>query len=315
MKRVLWFVGIGITLVFLLFYFWPVQGGLETVTVKNGASLSQVAEELEGKDIINSKMLFSLYVRMFGGEGKIRAGVYEIQKGESYGEILEVLTSGKSKQVKFTIPEGYTIRQIDTLLAEKGFIQKVEFEKCAKETCKGKNLEGFLFPDTYFLDHGSFSVESFMALLLNTFDKKVSQELKDDILKSGRTIQEIITMASILEKEVRHEEDLPIVSGILWKRFDAKWGLDVDATLLYDRENSDDREISNEDIQSDSPYNTRKWRGLPPTPIGNPGLKTILASLHPEKSEYWFYLSKEDGSMAYARTNEEHNQNKVLYLK
>lgn len=314
MKRIIWFIGIGIILVFLFFYFLPFKGGLEAVTVKKGASLSQVSEELDGKDIISSKTLFSLYVRMFGGEGKIRAGMYEIKKGESYGEILEVLTSGKSKQVKLTIPEGYTIRQIDTLLVEKGFVQKGEFEKCAKETCKGKNLEGFLFPDTYFLDYGSFSSESLVDLLLNTFDKKVSQELKDDILKSGRTVQEIVIMASILEKEVRHEEDLRIVSGILWKRYDAKWGLDVDATLLYDRENSD-REISNEDLQSDSPYNTRKWRGLPPTPIGNPGLKTILAALHPKTSEYWFYLSKEDGVMAYARTNEEHNQNKILYLK
>lgn len=313
MKR-LWPYLIGVLAIILIFYFWQVQGGLEAVTIKTGASLSQVAEELEEKDIINSKTFFSLYVRMFGGEGKIRAGVYEIQKGENYGEILEVLTSGKSKQVKVTIPEGYTIRQIDTLLAEKGFIQKGEFEKCAKETCKEKNLEGFLFPDTYFLDYGSFSVESLTDLLLNTFDKKVSQDLHDDIVKSGRTIQEIIIMASILEKEVRHEEDLKIVSGILWKRYDAKWGLDVDATLLYDRENSD-REISNEDLQSDSPYNTRKWRGLPPTPIGNPGLKTVQAALHPEKSDYWFYLSKSDGTMVYAKTNEEHNQNKIKFLR
>lgn len=314
MKR-LWPYIIGGMTIVLFFIFLPAPAKeAQMIDIKKGATLSQVSEGLEEKGLVRSSTFFKIYVWISGDAENIQAGRFEIPAGAGYGGILEHITAQAILPSKITFPEGYTIKQMDALLVEKGFIQKGEFEKCAKETCKGKNLEGFLFPDTYFLDYGSFSVESFTDLLLNTFDKKVSQELQDDILKSGRTIQEIIIMASILEKEVRHEEDLEIVSGILWKRLDADWGLDADATLLYDRENND-RDITQKDLQSDSPYNTRKWRGLPPTPIGNPGLKTIMAALHPEKSEYWFYLSKSDGTMVYARTNEEHNQNKALYLK
>ena len=148
--------------------------------------------------------------------------------------------------------------------------------------------------------------------MLGNFDRKVTKEIRDEAVAQGRTLDDVINMASIVEKEVLHKQDMGVVSGILWKRLDNKEGLYTDATLEYIVNKNG--ELTVQDLAKDTPYNTRKYRGLPPTPIDNPGLLAILAALRPEKSEYYYYLTNKEGETIFAKTNEEHNRNKVKYL-
>ena len=172
-------------------------------------------------------------------------------------------------------------------------------------------LEGFLFPDTYFIDSANFTVESFTRTLLENFDAKWTDEMQAAMEAESRSIREMVIVASMIEKEVRTEKDLSLVSGIIWKRLDNDWMLGIDATLLYTQ---NDGELSPEDLANDNPYNTRLNTGLPPTAIGNPGLASLQAALVPEISDYWFYLTDDEGDVHYAVTNEEHEANKAEYL-
>ena len=174
-------------------------------------------------------------------------------------------------------------------------------------------LEGYLFPDTYFVNAAEFDVQKFLERLLRTFEERVASGLQDDLAVSGRDLSDVITMASLIERETVTSEERPIVSGILWKRLDAGRALDVDATVRYILEKPTNA-LTRSDLEFDSPYNTRRIAGFPPGPIANPGLASIKAALHPEDSPYWYYLHDNEGKIHYAETNDEHNVNKVRYL-
>ena len=149
--------------------------------------------------------------------------------------------------------------------------------------------------------------------MLSNFDQKFSQELRDATLANGRSLYETIIVASMIEKEVRTSADIPLVSGIIWKRLDNNWVLGIDATLLYVQS---DNILTVEDLAQDTPYNTRTRQGLPPTPISNAGFASLEGAVYPEASDYWYYLTTLDtGEVIYSRTNEEHNQNKAIYLQ
>jgi UPF0755 protein len=167
-------------------------------------------------------------------------------------------------------------------------------------------LEGYLYPDTYFLTPTGFDPKDVIYLTLDNFENKI-KELNIDKTK----IHEIVTLASIVENEVYGAENRKIVAGILKKRMANGWTLDADITLLYLK---DDRKITSADLESDSPYNTRKNKGLPPSPIGNPSIESISAVLNSKDSPYWFYLTASDGEVIYAKTNEEQNVNRAKYL-
>ena len=263
------------------------------------------------------------------------AGTYLIPRDASFSDIAEWLSSGEGKETVVTIPEGYTIAQIDALLAAMDLIEEGELLECV-QTCDFSSfaflpsaeglalspsansgqarVEGYLFPDTYFVDVTTFVPKFFLERLLGTFRTSVIEGLATDMEVSGRPLHEVMTMASLIERETRTNEERPVVSGILWKRFDSGRGLDVDATVRYILEKSTGT-LTKEDLEVDSPYNTRRYRGLPPGPIGNPGLASIRAALDPEDSLYWYYLHDQDGNIRYAETNDEHNLNKAKYLK
>jgi len=175
------------------------------------------------------------------------------------------------------------------------------------------NLEGYLFPDTHQVGIGE-SIEEIVRRLLDNFDRKLVPDLREEIQNQNKTIFEIITMASLLEKEVRTLEEKKLVSGILWKRLENNMPLQVDATITYITGKKTTK-ISKEDTEIDSPYNTYKYLGLPLGPISNPGLESILAALYPEESEYWYYLSLPSGETIFSKTLEEHNLAKAQYLK
>ncbi|MBU1018638.1 endolytic transglycosylase MltG [Patescibacteria group bacterium] len=278
--------------------------------IKSGESASRIASNLKSEDLIKSAYGFSKYLSKEDLDSQIQAGRYILNRSMTGVEIAETLLTIGSGEMAVTIIEGWTISDIDNSLAKANLIEPGEFKTCT-ETCDFSDydflpgyLEGYLFPDTFFIDPETFSAESFIRRLLTNFQSKVQ-------ITTG-SLEETIIVASIIEKEVRTEEDRALVSGIIWKRLDNGWALGMCSTINYI---TGETEITHEDIAIDSPYNTRKYAGLPPTPISNPGLASIEAAANPEYSEYWYFLTAtETGETIYSVTNEEHEVNKAKYL-
>lgn len=293
-------------------------------TIKKGTPVKEIAQNLADAKLINSDFSFYLYTKFHSLGEDIIAGRFLLNKTMNTPEILAVIVDPSKAEFIITIQEGLTVKDIDAKLVELeliesgGFLEEVRnfngweyYSFLDKSTLEALDLpiEGYLYPDTYFLDPGTFEPHDLIYLAMDNFEKKWL-ELEANL--GNRTIHEVITMASIIENEVREKEDREVVSGILWKRLDNDWALGADATLLYI---TDDRKLTAEELEMDSPYNTRKNKGLPPGPIGNPSIESIKAALSPKESEYWFYLTTLDtGEVIYAKTNEEHNANKAKYL-
>ncbi len=296
MKKYLFFIFL---FVVLLFYGFLVLAKEEILfSVERGQNVFQIGRNLEKDGLIKNRFFFDFYVLITGNARKLRAGDYFLNPSMSTREIAKKIIAGDTATITLIIPEGWTLRQIEERLGFK---------------LPGENLEGFLFPDTYRFPV-KVSGEEVVKAMRENFDKKLTQELQEEVERQGKTIFEIVTMASLLEKEVKTKEDKELVSGILWKRLENGIPLQVDATITYIT-GKNTTKISVEDTQIDSPYNTYKYAGLPSGPIANPGLESIQASVYPESSEYWYYLSTPDGETIFSKNLQEHNLAKNRYLK
>jgi UPF0755 protein len=292
-------------------------------TIKKGESVDKIGTNLMVSNLINSDSSFSTYVSWNGFDKKILAGRFFLKKNMTTKEIVVAITDAKNAEFLITIQEGLTIRDIDQKLVDLELIKAGEFMQAVKDfngwqyypfldqkTLSQLNLplEGYLYPDTYFLDPSTFKPHKLIYLALDNFENKTAELLPQ--LKK-HSVHQIVTMASIIEDEVYGTENRKIVSGILWKRLESSWPLGADATLLYGKNN---HIITAEDLNTDSPYNTRKNQGLPPGPISSPSISSIEAAMFPKDSPYWFYLTDKEGNVIYASSNEEHNQNRAKYL-
>lgn len=279
------------------------------IVVEKGMSLGAVSELLYQENIIRSQTLFEFSAKVIGGKKPIAAESYLFKEPTSVWAVAKRITHGVSgvPALRVTIPEGISNSDISTIFAKliPGFDRNIFIKKMSDQ-------EGFLFPDTYFFPE-SVTLDTIEKTMLENFNNKISV-FKNDISTSGHSLAEIITMASILEKEASTEEDKKIISGILWKRIEEGMPLQVDATFMY-LMGKKSSELTLVDLKIDNPYNTYKNKGLPIGPIGNPGIIAINATLNPVASPYWYYLSDENGVMHYAKTFEEHKANKAKYLK
>lgn len=298
--------------------------------IKQGDSINEIGKKLTEKNLVMESGAFAQYLKKNGLDRKIVAGRFLISPSDNIRQIAEKITDTKNSQAVITIPEGSTIQNIDDKLVAQNLIQSGEFVSAVKNFTgyekypfleKKSNdtlpypLEGYLFPDTYFVDSANFSSQDLIQLMLKNFKNKTAEFYAPtlEIAGKNRSFNDLVIMASMVEKEVRTGKDLPIVAGILWKRLDQNWQLGADATLLY--LNNKDRQIEYHELKQDNPYNTRINTGLPPGPICNPGIKSIMAALNPEESRYYYYLTKPDtGEVVYAATNDEHNLNKQRFL-
>jgi UPF0755 protein len=295
----------------------------ETVfTIKKGENIRTIAGNLLDQKLILNKDSFIWYSRLNNLDKQIKTGRFGLNPSLKVPGIFDIITSNKTRQAVVTIPEGSTVVDIDKILANQelgkdgDFVAAVKnFDNYEKYSFLNRDqqsklihpLEGYLFPDTYFVSASEFSEEMFISQLLNTFAKKALPEIQ----QSGRPVSQVVNIAAMVEKEANRDQDRPIVAGIIWKRLDENWMLGIDATLLYLK---NDREIDYKDLQEDSPYNTRNKTGLPPGPIANPGLASLKAAAQPEETPYYYYLTSKDGDMVYAKTNAEHVSNKNRYL-
>lgn len=317
--------------VFLLFGFMvfvPKSFGKSSAVifdVKKGMDSKKIAVDLQKEGLIKNNIFFRLYVILLNKYTKLQAGRYHISSSMSVAQIVKKMTSGDTIKDTATIIEGWNLQDMAKYLEDKKIYSSKEFLDFANsdfsyafiflsDKPKKLSLEGYLFPDTYEISL-SENPEDFIKNMLENFDKKLTPDLRAEITKQKKSIFQIITMASLIEKEVKTLEDKKIVSGILWKRIKEGMPLQVDATVNYITGNNHPG-VAIKDTKIDSPYNTYKYYGLPLGPISNPGLDSILASIYPIKSEHWYYLSdQKTGKTIFSKTLEEHNIAIYKHLK
>jgi len=284
------------------------QPAEQPFTIEKGDGLREIAAGLEKEELIRNKTYFEYYVLCRGWAARLQAGEYLLSPSLNITQIAETIVKGEaaSQEITVTIPEGFTLKQIDARLTKAGLIE-------AGKLVKQSQLEGYLFPDTYRFNQEA-TLDEIISKMRDNFDRKLSQDLKDEIARQGKTIKEIIIMASLLEKEVAIEQDRQIVSGIFWQRLKDNYPLQSCATIAYIL-GIDKWRYSVTDTKVESPYNTYQNIGLLPGPICHPGLSAIEAAVYPEPSDYYFFLSKPDGETVFSKTLEEHNENKAKYLQ
>jgi len=278
------------------------------VSIPAGSSLKAVGDILAERNIVRNSFTFRQTARLLGNDRNVPAGVYYFGRPDNLVHVAVRIVSGnfETTPVRVVIPEGSDTKTIARILYEK----LPTFDRRAFiSATDGK--EGYLFPDTYFF-MPSDSIEAILSVFNNAFHTRLTK-LAKQIDASGHTELEILTMASILEKEANKTADRQKIAGVLWHRIAVGMPLQVDAVFPYIL-GKNTFEVTLEDLQFDSPYNTYKYKGLPPGPIDNPGLDAITAALTPVKSNYIFFLSDFDGNFHYATTYAEHLANKKKYL-
>jgi UPF0755 protein len=304
-----------------------------TFKIDKGESVRQVADDLQKSGLVRNGLVYRMFIRFSGLGTKIQAGQFQLPRNLSMKDLTYRLARGTTDQ-KITILEGWRIEEIAQYLEKSQVLSKEEFLESAGTAKLDYNflptyssldrphrrLEGYLFPDTYEIAAQS-SPEDIIKKMLNNFSGRLTGQMKEDVSKNGLSLPETITLASIVEREVRTDADRPVVAGILLKRLKTPgWKLESDVTLQfalgYDNQTKTwwRKDLTVQNLQLDSPYNTRKNSGFPPTPISSPGLASIKAAIYPQSSDYWFYLAGSDGAVHYAKTIEEHTANIQKYL-
>lgn len=276
-----------LSIFYFLFFSPPADFPVGSVVkIDSGMSLRSISAILEKQHFIRSRTVFESFVVIFGAELHIQSADYLFENKLPVWEIARRIARGERNMapVVVTVPEGFDVNQIGELFASK----LTNFNK-AQFLLEAKNKEGYLFPDTYFFLTND-DEKSVLQSMSDNFNKKIAP-LLPEIAKSGKSEKNIIIMASIIEREAKGEADRDFISGILWRRINIGMALQVDAAP-----------------------ETYKTRGLPKSPIGNPGIAAIEASLRPQKSPYLYYLHDKMGNIHYAKTFAEHVQNKLKYL-
>ena len=292
--------------------------------IENGQGVKEIAANLKKNNLIVGSDYFEIYVWRKKIAGQLQAGKYDLSAAMAIPEIAGILVGGriKSNEIAVTIPEGFTLEEIEKRLAEKGLVKKDEFLENEltnfsqysfwEDEMDKKNVEGFLFPDTYKFYRETTS-QKIAEKMLDNFDKKLSPEIREEIKKQNKTVLETIILASIVEKEAGREEDIKKVASVFLNRLAADYPLQSDATINY-VVGEGRRKASYEDLQTDSPYNTYKYNNLPPAPICNPGLNAIKAVVYPVETNYFYFLTDPEGQAYFAETFEEHQRNRAKYL-
>ncbi len=280
-----------------------------TVRVSYGTSLPEIAQQLATAHVVRHPALLRAALRLSGESGSLQTGVYRFNAPQNLFLVAYRLVAGDYglPPVRLTFIEGMTVREAAEQVASTSLsVSADEFISAAS------GQEGYLFPDTYFFQP-SADAASIVAMMRKNFDVKIAP-LAADIRASGHSLADIVTMASLVEKEARTTADRRMVAGILWNRIKRGMPLQVDAVFgyIFDR---DTYSPSFADLKVDSPYNTYTHKGLPPGPICNPGLDAIEAALNPAHTSDLYYLTGKDGTMHYATTYAEHQANEHLYLR
>ncbi|GAB4260178.1 MAG: endolytic transglycosylase MltG [Thermincola ferriacetica] len=294
------------------------------LTVPTGATTGQIADLLKEKGLIKNSFIFRVYARLHRFDGKLKAGNYTLNTSMSLPQIMSKITGGSVEYITFTIPEGFNTRQIADRLAAKNLINKeVFFDLVANgdfdyDFLNGlpnneKRLEGYLFPDTYKVT-ATTTEREIIDMMLARFAREATPEFRQKAQKLGLTLHQAVTLASIVEREAKVDKERPKVAAVFLNRMKKGWKLESCATVQYALGQPKAR-LLNKDLQIDSPYNTYKYSGLPPTPIASPGRASLQAAVNPANVDYLFFVVSQDGRHVFSRTLAEHNRAKAKYIK
>ncbi|MBI3120419.1 MAG: endolytic transglycosylase MltG [Candidatus Kerfeldbacteria bacterium] len=311
----------------------PASKGTDVVEVviERGEGVNEISRSLDVVGLVKNQFVFETIIWARRAEGKIFAGTYRIPKDVTMLELVDRLIGSVTEQTdqEITLIEGWTAREMDAYLADVGLFEPGEFLRMAEvkdtnsilpgqeyaflsDKPKSATLEGYLFPDTYRVFPDT-KPEEVIEKMLENFDTKVTEEMRASVQSQDRTLFDVVTLASIIEREVQSYEDKRNVADVFLKRLRDGIPLQSDATVNYVTGKNTTRP-STTDLQVDSPYNTYQFKGLPPGPISNPGLDSIRAAIYPEENPYYFFLTTKDNDVIFSKTLEEHNQNKARYL-
>ena len=331
MKKLLFLIII-VLIVSFFYFLWlistpvSVQKTPAYFMVETGETLEDVAKNLKESGLIKSSSAFKIYAKIRGWQGQLIAGNHLLDKNMSIRVIIRSLTSSDNlkNERSITIIEGWRIEEIanyleaNKIVSKKDFLNEVltanwqdKYEFLAG--IKAKTLEGFLFPDTYRIFLNA-TAEDIVKKMLDNFDSKLTAKMRDDISADGNNIFEVVTLASIIEKEVPQDKDKKLIADVFLKRLKDNIALQSDATINFIT-GKGQVQPTLDDLKINSPYNTYKYRGLPPGPIANPGLSSLAAAIYPTPNPYYYFLTTlDDGTVIYSRTYDEHLKNKAKYL-
>ena len=307
-------VGISLALI-LVSYLTSEELPLEPkeIRIAPGTSTKSIAKLLADERIIRSPLLFEVVAYFEGASRHLQAGTYELSAAMSLREIIHQLEAGKIVHRHFVVPEGLTVAQIAQLFEDEGFGTSESFRRAARDSqwrkrygIEGNSLEGYLFPNTYKLVDG-IPAANVVKMMLDEFNRHWTRERTEEAKSLDFSPQEIITLASIIEKEARIADERPLIAAVFHNRLKRGWKLDADPTVLYALGNPH-RALTKKDLKFDSLYNTYVYRGLPPAPICNPGLASIMAALRPAESSYLYFVAIGDGKHHFSNTLAEHNR-------
>lgn len=311
-----------ITLTFVISYSSTIRKPLKStedsiiIEVKQGEGFYDVLDRLDKENKLTNKLLIKVNLAIDKRKVNLTEGIYEINTNSSLEELIKSLENkdGDKDLVKLTIPEGYSIEDIAKSVEDKGICSKDEFIKDVKDyklpsfvknnNKKRYNLEGYLYPDTYLIEKGSNANEVIKSMLDRFEDvlKQAEDETKVEI--NDEDVEKIVTIASMIEREARVPGDRPLISSVIYNRLEKDMKLQIDAAVIYALGYHVDV-VLNKHLEVDSPYNVYKYKGLPVGPIANPGLDCIKAALLPEKTDYLYYIMKDDGAHYFTNNYED----------
>lgn len=318
-------LGVFLLSVFALFQLiiqWP-QGNPHTlikIQIPQGSTVSDVSDILKKQNIISSERMFNMAVWVMGHERNLPAGTYSLNAAQTNKQIIQQLVYGDPNLKRVTIYEGWNIHQIADELERVLGIKADDF----KDLCRDKFLlqkwniahesfEGFLFPDTYF-----FIDKEKPETVISTMVKEYQDHMTDSLINRASALRmnetEVVTLASIIEGEALHNEERPIIAGVYHNRLKKHMKLQADPTIQYIIEDGP-RRLLNSDLKIDSPYNTYLYAGLPPGPINNPGIQSIMAALYPEENDFLYFVAKGDGYHTFSVTEEDHFNAKLKFQR
>lgn len=292
--------------------------GQKTIHIKPGQTFNTTARQLYESGFIKNRFKFKLLARIKGYDKKIKTGEYVFSETMSPGQILEMLCSGKVRLHRFTIPEGYNLNQIAERVEVAGFSSKQEFLNHAKHISgdgalcyQARTYEGYLFPDTYFFS-SDITAKQIISTMFNRFKSVFSDKWEKRAKELGFTVHQIVTIASIIEKETGDALEYSIISSVFHNRLKKGMRLESDPTVIYGIKNFNGN-ITRKDLTTLTPYNTYKIRGLPPGPIANPGAKALKAALYPGDTNFLYFVSKNNGTHKFSTNFKDHNEAVLKY--
>lgn len=290
------------------------------VVIPEGATFQQVAGLLEREQLIRSRSVFVMLGKAQEVDRKIQPGEYELHAAMPPADILAKLLAGRVLLHAVTIPEGYTFTQIADVLAEQGITNRADFLKLASDTAfiktlgiSGETAEGYLFPDTYRFARAT-SAKDVIRTMVDQLARIMTEEWKTRAKEMNLTMHQVLTLASVIEKETGSGDERPQIASVFHNRLKKRIPLQSDPTVIYGLPNFDGN-LHKKDLSHPSPYNTYRWAGLPPGPIASPGADAIRAALYPSTSTYLYFVSRNDGTHHFSATLTEHNRAVEKYQK